>query len=225
MENTQQQTTLQEKNRPLKDLWKLFVERAKGLSGTDKVNEIYTSMIGKKPLPGSDLDTKLIRIMFEQKFGKEAKETEAVLNNKKKQFKWPWKWKSIEKKARKAPPEYLLVMYLSIKGKIEMPKLYPIYSGNMVIIGNKPYEVDPRAFWDFGKSKMLIIKEIDRRPVSNLDYDQIKARGDATDSDEFLIKAAMKALTQQQAKKQMNKAVIIMIVIAVIAGIGFLLMK
>jgi len=43
--------------------------------------------------------------------------------------------------------------------------------------------------------KVLIIKEIDRRPVSNLDLDEIRKRGDATDSDEFLIKAALRAQT------------------------------
>lgn len=207
----------------IKNLFDSFMFRVKGLSQIDKVNEIYSITTGKKPSPTLDLDSKLIRIMYEQKFGKEIKETNDKLGAKK-QFKWPWKWKRMEKTALKTK-EMLLVMFLNIKGQIEMPKLYPLYSGNMVIIKNKPYEVDPRAFWSFGKAKCLIIKEIDRRPVSNLDYSEIKKRGDSTDSDEFLIKAAMKALSTEQKKKQMNKAVIIFIILAIIGLVVFLLMK
>jgi hypothetical protein len=206
----------------VRDLFSSFIEEAKSMTQYDKINAIYTSIVGKKPAPQDDLDKKLVRIIYEQKFGKEIKQTEEVLKGKK-QFKWPFKWKSAVKKAQKAPVDYLLVMYLSIKGKIEMPKLYPLYSGNMVIIRNKPYEVDPRAFWDMGKVKCLIIKEIDRRPVSNLDYDAIRARGDATDSDEFLIKAAMKAFTQQQAKKPINKTIIIVVAVIIIGAIIYLM--
>lgn len=208
----------------VRDLFSKFIDEAKELTQYDKINAIYTSIVGIKPNPQDNLDKKLIRIMYEQKFGKAVKETEDKLKGKK-QFKWPWKWRSAMKSAKKAPPDYLLVMYLSIKGKIETPKLYPLYSGNMIIIRNKPYEVDPRAFWDMGKVKCLIIKEIDRRPVSNLDYDAIKARGDATDSDEFLIKAAMKAFTQQQAKKPMNKTVLIVVGIIIIGAIIYLASK
>ena len=208
----------------VRDLFSNFIDEAKSMTQYDKITAIYTSIVGFKPLPQDNLDKKLIRIMYEQKFGKEIKQTEEMLNGKK-QFKWPRKWRSAMRKSKKAPSDYLLVMYLSIKGKIETPKLYPLYSGNMVIIRNKPYEVDPRAFWDMGKAKCLIIKEIDRRPVSNLDYDAIKARGDSTDSDEFLIKAAMKAFTQQQAKKPMNKAVIIIVAIIIIGAIIYLMAK
>jgi len=71
---------------------------------------------------------------------------------------------------------------------------------------------------------LLIIKEIDRRPVSNLDWDDIRVRGDATDSDEFLIKAALKAQMTTTAK-QMGKGVIIIIVIAIVAGLVFFFMQ
>jgi hypothetical protein len=64
--------------------------------------------------------------------------------------------------------------------------------------------------------KVLIIKEIDRRPVSNLDLDEIRRRGDATDSDEFLIKAALRA--QTAVGKPMGKWVWIVVAV-IIAGL------
>ena len=112
---------------------------------------------------------------------------------------------------------------INIKGEMEIPKLYPIYSSNMVIIQNRPYEIDPRSFWKLGKYTCQIIKGIDRRPVSNLDYNEIKARGDSTDSDDFLIKAALQAVIGGIKKKPMDKKVIIIIgLIAAAALIYFM---
>jgi len=152
------------------------------------------------------------------------KRTESKFGSK--PWRWPW---SIRMKAGQAAKkkESILVFYLNIKGEIE-PMIVPIYGGNMVIIRNKIYEVDPRAIWTFKAGfktyKVKIIKEIDRRPVSNLDLDEIRKRGDATDSDEFLIKAALKAQTIQIAKP-MNKAVLIAIGIAAVALVIFLLVR
>ncbi len=53
-----------------------------------------------------------------------------------------------------------------------------------------------------GKYTCQIIKGIDRRPVSNLDYAEIQKRGDSTDSDEFLIKAALQAVAGDFGKKE-----------------------
>jgi len=98
----------------------------------------------------------------------------------------------------------------------------------MVIIRNKIHEVDPRAMWSLKLGakthKVLIIKEIDRRPVSNLDIDEIKRRGDATDSDEFLIKAALRAQTAV-AKKPIPIWVWIILAIAAVGLIAFLLLN
>lgn len=142
------------------------------------------------------------------------KETEAT----KKPFKIPFKWKSAANKAAKVR-DNVAILYLNIKGEIEPPLVLPIY-GNMVLLRNKIYEVDPRAFWTLRQGtkmyKFLIIKEIDRRPVSNLDLDEIRRRGDATDSDEFLIKMALRA-QQTQTVKQMNKWAAILIGIVVLA--------
>ena len=144
----------------------------------------------------------------------------------KKQFKMPKPWAGKMNKAQKMR-DTVIVFYLNIKGEMEPPMLQPLYGGSMVIIRNKVYEVDPRAFWTvrigFKMFKVLLIKEIDRRPVSNLDYTEIKKRGDATDSDEFLIKAALRAQIAQNAKA-MNKWIIIAIVVAIVAGIGYFLL-
>ena len=144
-------------------------------------------------------------------------------SKKKKLWKWPTKWKGAFRKSTKQ--DTVLVMYLNIKGEIEQPMLLPLYTGNMVIVRNKPYEVDPRAFWTVKMGakmfKVLILKEIDRRPVSNLNYSEIRERGDATDSDEFLIKAALKAQSQTVAKP-FNKTILWVIGLVLLAFIIYL---
>jgi len=164
------------------------------------------------------------KLVEEKESGEKKKETKI----KKKSWKFPRVWATKAKKSQKRR-DAVLVFYLNIKGELEPPIVVPIYGGNMVIVRNKVYEVDPRAFWSvkvsFNKTyKLLIIKEIDRRPVSNLDWDDIRVRGDATDSDEFLIKAALKAQMTTTAK-QMGKGVIIIIIIAAIAGLVFFFMQ
>jgi len=165
----------------------------------------------------------LKEILEEKKFGEKKADTE----KKKKPFNFPRNWKAAATKSSKKR-DTVMIMYLNIKGEIEQPLVVPIYSGNMVIIRNKIHEVDPRAMWNFKVGmkthKVLIVKEIDRRPVSNLDLDEIRRRGDATDSDEFLIKAALRAQTATTAKP-INKWVWIIIGIAVVGLLIFFFMQ
>ena len=172
---------------------------------------------------GNSVRDTLERIEDKLDYGKKKDETAET----EKKWKMPWKWKTNIKKASKSLDK-VLVLYLNIKGELETPMVQPLYQGNMVIIRNKPYEVDPRAFWTvkigFKQYKVLIIKEIDRRPVSNLDYSEIKRRGDATDSDEFLIKAAMKA-QQTQVTKGMGKIAIVIIILVVIGALAYFFFK
>lgn len=163
----------------------------------------------------------LSKLNEEKQIGEKRKET----NAKRVSWKWPWSWKSTMNRGQKTRDQ-VVVLYLNIKGEIEPPMIVPIYSGNMVIIRNKVHEVDPRAFWTvrigFKTFKVLLYKEIDRRPVSNLDYSEIKARGDATDSDEFLIKAALKAQTANALKGPgLSRAVVIIIIIAIIGALSY----
>ena len=157
-----------------------------------------------RPLSDEELKQPKVRdllkqLVEEKQMGKQRKETRKT----KKKFRYPMSWKSKANKSSKRP-DTVLVFYLNIKGEIQPPMIVPIYSGNMVIIKNKIHEVDPRAMWSLKvgmrNHKVLIIKEIDRRPVSNLDLDEIRRRGDSTDSDEFLIKAALRAQTATAKK-------------------------
>ena len=207
-------------NPALKGYVDKFFDSLKGLSPAHKIDLIFKNLTGKYPESAMNLQKKLDRVLYEQEFGKKIRETNAFLGNQKKQFKWPWKVKSEMKKSIKKPEE-ILVFFLTITNELVGPKLYPIYSGNMIIVKNSPYELDPRAVLRFGKYKCIIIKEIDRRPVSNLDLDEIRRRGDSTASDEFLIKAAMRAITTTPPKKEINKAVLWIIGIVVIGGLIF----
>jgi hypothetical protein len=130
----------------------------------------------------------------------------------------------------------MLVIFLNKKNEIEHPRFMPIFDGNMIVWKNKPYEFDPRAVWRIQGVKknpqVYLIKEIDRRPVrnkqgkivyrdaavSNMDIDEIRSRGDSTESDEFLIKAALKAQTTQM-KKKVNIMAIVLVIIAAIGGL------
>lgn len=174
----------------------------------------------RNPQPTGDGSTRemLKKIIATQEHGEQIKET----RNTPKGFKWPAKWKAAAKKS--ALRNHILVFYLNIKGELEPPRMVPLYAGHMVVIKDKVHEIDPRSLWTtkIGTKmhKLVIIREIDRRPVSNLDWDEIRKRGDATDSDEFLIKAALKAQVGA-AKKPLSKGAMIAIGIAAIAMLIF----
>lgn len=208
----------------MKNVFDDFLLDLNNISDKEKLSRIYTYFTGKKPNPNLSIERMINRVLYEVKFGEKIKETEKMLGDEKKQYKFPWKIRRMLKKSRKEKDK-VLVEYLNIKGESENLRVYPLYSGNMVIIRNKPYEVDPRAFWSFGKYKKLVIKEIDRRPVSNLDYTEIKKRGDATDSDEILIKATLKAWVSGLAKKQVSKVAWIIGGVALVGIIIFFLVK
>lgn len=205
----------------IKDLAREFLDDIAKASQAQKINLLYKSLFNKKPDPNLSNDQILKRVLYQMKFGKYIKHTKNFLKQKKHKFRWPAKWKQVFKLSRKKRTQ-ILVFYLNIKGEIEPPKLYPIYSSNMVIIKNRPHQVDPRSFWRLGKYTCHIIKGIDRRPVSNLDYNEIRNRGDSTDSDEFLIKAAMQAMIGAIKKKAVDKKVMIIIGIIIIAAVVLL---
>lgn len=151
-----------------------------------------------------------------------------------KEFKFPFKWRLKFNQTHKRPKnDMMLVFFLNKKNQMEAPKFMPIFEGNMIVYKNKPYEFDPRAVWTVtgmrGNPQAYIIKEIDRRPVrnkdgravyvdaavTNQDLDEIRDRGDSTESDEFLIKAALKAQTNRH-KAPINKGIIVVAGVIVI---------
>lgn len=160
---------------------------------------------------------------------------------KTRQFKFPFKWRRKFLQAKKkVNNENMLVIFLNKKNEIEPPRFMPIFDGNMIVWKNKPYEFDPRAVWRIkgirGNPQAYLIKEIDRRPVrnkfgkiiykdaavSNMDIDEIRIRGDSTESDEFLIKAALKAQTSQ-VKKNVNIALIVIVAIIAVGALVYFL--
>ena len=179
-----------------------------------------------------------VRLLEEKKILAERSEETVRMT---KQFKWPFKWRmKFNQTKKKIYEDKILVIFLNKKNEIEMPKFMPIFDGNMIVWKNKPYEFDPRAIWGIkgvrGHPRVYLIKEIDRRPVrnkhgklvyidasvSNMDIEEIRARGDSTESDEFLIKAAIKAQTVQSQKKTISWIAII-ILIAVLGGVVWFL--
>jgi len=182
---------------------------------------------------GITLAERFKKLERDVKIQKRAIETNKI----EKQFRWPFKWK--RKLAQTNKPintERILVFFLNKKNEMEPPRFMPIFDGNMIIWKNKPYEFDPRAVWTVKgmrkNPKAYLIKEIDRRPtrnkfgraiykdaaIHNLDVDEIRQRGDSTESDEFLIKAALKAQTTQQ-RKNANIAVLIIVGLLVVGGV------
>lgn len=182
------------------------------------------------------------RVLDLEKKGRLVERTD-ITEEKTKGFRFPFKWRRMfNASKRKANSEMMLVIFLNKKNEIESPKFMPIFDGNMIIWKNKPYEFDPRAVWTIksmrGNPKAYLIKEIDRRPVrnkfnqviyrdaavSNMDLEEIRDRGDSTESDEFLIKAALKAQTSQM-KRPGNMVLLAVVGVVVVGLIIYFLMK
>ncbi len=135
----------------------------------------------------------------------------------KKKFRLPFSFKILSKKAQKNP-EYVFVQYLSLKKDVDY-KVCKVVSGDIVVINNKAHELDPDAIWRHKKTMFYIIREIDRKPVSNKDYKEVKNRGDDTEADVPLIKAVLGA-TNKNNNPLKNTNVIVWILLAVaVAGV------
>ncbi len=201
-----------------KDMASEYLREIAKMDGKEMLEKMYFNLYKEKPHQNWEQNKIYRRILFKMKYGKHIDESKALEASKKKKFKWSYKIKTIFKKAKKQ--RMILVWYLNVKGEIGLPKLCKLYSGNMIIVGERPHEVDPRAFWSMGKYTCLLVREIDRRPVSNLDLTAINRRGDSTDADTLLIKAALHAVyVEGKTKKQINPKNIMIIVGIVIAAV------
>lgn len=114
----------------------------------------------------------------------------------------------------------ILVMYLTSKYQVEF-KVCRIVSGNIVVIDNKAHVIDPKNIWRHKKINWYILREIDRRPVSNRDYNLVKKRRDDTEADEPLIKAVLGAVQKKKGLDLQGKNIWIIIIIAIIAVVVF----
>ena len=162
-------------------------------------------------------------------------EKDKVTKKKTKQFQFPFRWKmKMNQSKQPSKNEMMLVFFMNKKNELEPPKFMPIFDGNMIIWKNTPYEFDPRAVWTVkgmkGNPKAYFLKEIDRRPVmnklynreiyrdaaiSNMNLDEIRARGDSTESDAFLVKAVLSARLAK-TKMPINKGLLIIIILVII---------
>ena len=128
-------------------------------------------------------------------------------------------------KKRKKKPGYVVVQYLTTNYEIKF-KLCKVVSGNLVVVENKVHQLNPDKIWRLGKDSCYILREIDRHPVSNDDYEKIRERGDDTDGDVPLIKAVLGAIQKNKPSGEVNKnTTVIIAVIAVVIIAAVLFMK
>lgn len=149
------------------------------------------------------LRDRLEELEEEVRHGRHKKDTE----KKSKKFNYPFSWKVKMKRSPKSKDK-VLVWYLNARGTIEPPMLVPVYAGNVVIIRDRSHEFDPRALCNvrmgFKLYKALLIREIDRKPWCNLDWNKVKARGDTTRNDEILLKMLRLAMVEKIKKAATN---------------------
>jgi len=166
-------------------------------------------------------------------------EKSKITKKKTKEFQFPFKWKMKMNQAKQSSKsEMMLVFFMNKKNELESPKFMPIFDGNMIIWKNTPYEFDPRAVWTVkgmkGNPKAYFLKEIDRRPVmnklynnkeifkdaavSNMDLEEIRERGDSTESDAFLVKAVLSARLAK-SKLPISKGVLGVLILIIVGVI------
>lgn len=147
---------------------------------------------------------------------KDLMEIKSTLQKKKKKFRLPFRAKRLMKQERRKP-NHVLVQYLTRKYQIKF-LLQPVVSGNLVVVNNKVHVLNPKTVFRYGKSMWYIIREIDRKPVSNLDYNKVVKRRDDTEADIPLIKAVLGAVQKKPLaeKKTLIIVIILLVVVAVI---------
>jgi len=157
---------------------------------------------------------------------KEIREGEHRRFSKKKEkpFSFPFSAKKNMDQSNKARDK-VLVIYLTRTGVMELPKLLPVIQGNLIYTHGRLFELHPKAIWRFmNKYNVFLIREIDRLPVSNLDYNKLREEGRLTDNAEALLKYIM-AAKQVPAGPKLNKAILWIVGIVIVAIIIFFFVK
>lgn len=130
-------------------------------------------------------------------------------------FKYNSKGYKKAKAKLKSNPDHVLVEYLS-QNYIIRWKACKIISGNIIVVDNKVHLLNPRLVWRDGKETVYIVREIDRLPVSNIDYDKLIRQNRITVNDAVVIKAILGAV-QKPGMSDQAKKWIIWVVIGVVA--------
>lgn len=134
-------------------------------------------------------------------------------------FKLPKDWKSnIEKNSTKP---LTTVLYLS-RNRVLSVKVVKPEEGNLLVIKDNVHELDPRCFLNINSGKnshpVLMIKEIDRSPVTTLAVEEQLA-GRENNSDFLLLKAAIRDIVPSKEPKKIPTWVKWIIGIIVVAGV------
>lgn len=142
----------------------------------------------------------------------------------KKEFKWGWKAKSAANKfGKKVVENQILCDYLNKQGVWEGPVYLPIVGGNLIVYNNKGHEYRPReiTFRKIGNKTIpiYVIREIDRKPVSNRDWNAVKLRGDHTRNDELLLKMLLMASVNKTEVKPQAKMILWIVGILALVGV------
>ena len=132
-------------------------------------------------------------------------------------YKWkkPRKMNRLEKKSSKKA-DHVLVEYLTQKYTVRR-MLVKVVAGNILVIDNKVHMINPRDVWRDGKSVWYKIREIDRLPISNRDYDKLIRQKRITVNDAVVIKAIVGAIQKKELTTVAKKWIIWIIIGAVAA--------
>ena len=150
-------------------------------------------------------------------------EMEKDTKERKKDWKFPFKWKrTMNKSLKNSASEMVLCFFINKKGELDQPVLLPIYNGNTLIHKYTIHEIDPRDIITLHQKKrsykLLIYNITSRQAVSNRSYGEIRKGGESTIDDEVFIKAMLTAKASQITKQKIGKGALI-IGGLVIAGI------
>lgn len=137
-----------------------------------------------------------------------------------------WKWKKprkmnrLEKKSNKKA-DHVLVEYLTQKYTVRR-MLVKVVAGNILVIDNKVHMINPRDVWRDGKNVWYKIREIDRLPISNRDYDKLIRQKRITVNDAVVIKAIVGAIQKKELTTVAKKWIIWLIIGAVAAFLVYI---
>jgi hypothetical protein len=142
-------------------------------------------------------------------------------DDKTRKWKWkkPSKMKSLEKKSNKKA-DHVLVEYLTQKYTVRR-MLCRVVAGNIIVVDNKVHMLNPKDVWRDGKNVWYKIREIDRLPISNRDYDKLIKQKRITVNDAVIIKAIVGAIQKKEIGKEAKKWIIWIVVLGVLGFLAY----
>lgn len=153
---------------------------------------------------------------------------ENASGKKQKSFKMPWKWKTaVNKSFKKNNDDNILCWYLTAKGQWVGPMFVPLVGGNVLIVKNRAHEFIPSEMtWMKVGTKtcpIYVLRQIDRKPISNTDWNEVINRKDTTKDDEVILKMLKLAMIEK-VKGAINKNILWIVGIGIAAVvIGYMI--